>query len=320
MNSTLDKEHLLWRRRLHYLMGTFFQVDIFDPDPEKTKEVAELVFHEVARIERLLSRFREESAVYQLNRYAFIEPQPIAEELFHLIETSLEYSHQTKGAFDIAAAALTELWEDAVKKEKLPTLMEIKSFLPKIGYRNVVLNSKDKTLFFKSPLVKIDFGAIGKGYALDRAVEIVKREGILKAKLNFGGQLYFLNKLEEEAEEIGIRNPQDPDEILLTFSLINQTIATSANYERYFEIEGRRYGHLIDPRWGYPVENEVLSVSVVTSNAMAADAFSTAIFVLGPEEGMKWIEKSESVKAIMVINSDGKLQVKVSSNTKEIVL
>ena len=299
------------------MMGTFLRIEAFHSDEARSKEVVELAFNEVKRIEQLLSRFKEESQIYQLNRFASIEPQLIDGELFHLIEECLEFSKRSSGAFDISVAPLMELWTSAQQRQLLPSDREIQSLLPKIGYRNVILNQETRTIQFASPLVKIDLGAIGKGYAIDRAVEVLKQEGIKKACLDFGGHLHSINLEEIEGEDIGIRNPMDPEEVIYSLTLNNQSISTSANYERNFDIQGEIHGHLMDPRTGYPVENRVLSASVIAPSAMVADGLSTAIFVLGLEQGMRLIQSREDAEAIIITHQNGKPKLSVSQKQKE---
>ncbi len=303
-------------RRMHYVMGTFLSIEVFDSDEDKASEVIEIAFNEARRIERLLSRFREDSLIFKVNNLAYIQPQVIDEELFRILKDCLEFSKKTGGAFDITVAPLMELWSEAEKLNALPDREAIDYLLSKIGYQNIVLDERAKTVFLKNPL-KLDLGAVGKGYALDRVVEILREKEIEKARLDFGGHLYYFDQNNVE-EYVGIRNPLQPEEIIFSLPLRNKSISTSANYERNFRIQNRIYGHLINPLTGYPVDNEILSISVISSCAMSVDILSTAVFILGQNEGIKLIENINDVGAIIITNNRGKLKIYTSQVQKEV--
>lgn len=306
IKNNLGRDYL---RRMHYLMGTFLSIEVFHPDEDKAKETIEAAFHEARRIEGLLSRFREDSQIYKINNLAHIQPQVINEEIFDLIEDCFLFSKESNGAFDITVGSLIDLWSEAEKNDFLPTQEEINSLLLNIGYQNIILEKEIKTVFFKTPLLKTDFGAVGKGYALDRMVEVLKGNGIKKARLDFGGHLYYFNQLDMKEDYVGIRGPLYPEEIILNLPLKNQSLSTSANYERNFKIQGKTYGHLVNPLDGYPKGDEILSVSIISPSAKISDILSTAVFILGLNEGMQVIESMNEPKAIIITNDHGKPKI-----------
>lgn len=308
-------------RQMHYLMGTFLDIEVFDTDENKAKEILGLTFNEVKRIERMLSRFREDSQVYRLNKSAHIQPQVIHEELFQLIELCLKFSKLSCGAFDITIALLSDLWAQAEKVGSLPTKEEIFSLVNNAGHKNIVLNRETRTISFNSPFLKLDFGAVGKGYALDKAVSILRDNKIGKANLDFGGHLYYYNQSDSEKEDcVGIRNPLWPEEVILSLPLENQSISTSAYYERNFRIQGKTYGHLVHPKTGYPVETVMLSVSIVSSSAQIADILSTAVFILGLNEGMQLIDCMEDSEAIIITKNGSRPELHISSGLRDVFL
>lgn len=302
--------------RIHYLMGALLSIEVSHPEEACAREALAAAFSEVRRLESVLSRFKDGSPVYRLNHSAHLSAQPLDDELFSLIAACLESSAKTLGAFDISVSGLMELWSQAEKNDALPEDGEVRSFLSGTGYQNIVLDKEAKTVFFKNPLLKIDFGAIGKGYALDRAVAILKQRGIEKARLDFGGHLYYFNRSDTPAPHIGLKNPLLPDEVILTLPFENKTISTSANFERNFKIRNKIYGHLINPFTGYPAQGPLLSVSVISSSALEADVFSTAAFILGPEEGMRLIRNSAGNEAVFITDSYGKPKIHVSFDLK----
>ncbi len=319
MNCIKNNKQTQVISRMHYLMDTFFRIEVFAKE-DKGEEIVELAFNEAKRIERLLSRFREDSQVHRLNIFAYyLGPQKVDIELIGLIRDCLEFSKKTRGAFDITVVPLMELWDNCERKESLPTEQEIKSLLNSTGYKNIVLDDNAETVAFKTPLTRIDFGSVGKGYALDRVIEILKDNGIEKARLDFGGHLYCFDQLDLEEEYIGIKNPICPEEIIFSLPVINKSISTSANYERNFNIGGKSYSHIINPASGYPSDNGILSVSVICVSATLSDMLSTAVFVMGLEEGMRLIEDTNGQETIIITTNNGKTELHSSQKLKEVV-
>lgn len=309
MNFIKNNRERHFLKRMHFMMGTFLSIEISHPDEGEAREAIGGAFKEINRLEGLLSRFKEESRVYKINNLAHLEPQAIDDELFSLIAQCLDFSRKSDGAFDITVAPLLELWAEAERNNSLPGKEKISPLLPSVGYQNILLEEKAKTIFFKKAGVKIDFGAVGKGYALDRVVAFLKARQIEKARINFGGHLYFLGQSKLDNEFVGIRNPMQPEEVITSIALNNESISTSAVYERNFTIQGRTYGHLINPVDGRPIDNGILSVSVVSGCAMHSDIFSTAIFVLGLEKGMRLAKDFNDSEAIIITDNYGKAKI-----------
>jgi len=312
MSFTKNKRIAHSLKRIHYLMGTFLSIEAFHLQDEGLSAIVETAFKEVSRIEQLLSRFQEDSQLFRINNSAWKEPQVIEFELFSLIAECVEFSKKTNGAFDITVAPLMELWHQAEREGQLPAELQVSELLLNIGSQNIALDKEAKTIFFKNPLLKIDLGAVGKGYALDRAVQILKEKGIEKARLDFGGHLYYLVPDDFLGDYIGIRDPLKSEEIITNLRLKNKSISSSANYERNFKIQNRAYGHLVNPLKGLPIENDIESVSIISDSAMQADILSTAVFILGMEKGRQLIKDMGYGEVIIIIKEAGKSKVYAS--------
>lgn len=271
--------HLYQNNRL--LMGTFWEV--VSPD----KEAGRIVFTEVSRIEQLLSKYQEDSEVFRLNRIGKLKVSP---DTFYIIKKSKEFWQASDGVFDITVAPLVDLWGFTNQEYKVPSEDLIKAALKLVGCDKIILHEKDNVVEFKFPGMKIDLGAIAKGFALDCAVKKLKENNINSCLINAGGQVYALGEKSGHPWKIAIQNPREP-KITGTLVLKNKSASTSGDYEQFFLKNGRRYCHIIDPKTGYPVASGISSVSVVTDSALEADALSTAIFVLGKEKGEELLKK-----------------------------
>lgn len=302
--------------RMYYLMGTFFEIEADGESIDHAIEAIEEAFKEIKRIECVLSRFLENSLTFEINRTAGSSPVKVTEEVFGLIERAVRTSQVTSGAFDITVAPLMELWSLAQEREALPSKSEISQTLLKVGYKNIILNPRDKTVSFERPGFKIDFGSMGKGHAVDQAVDVLRSYNIKRALINSGGSLFCLD---EEEGRFGIKNPIENDEIVVTIPLKDNAVSTSANYERFFRIKGKNYGHLIDPRTGYPVHNNVLSVTTIAPSAAIADILSTAIFSLGLKNGMALIDKVHDAAGFIITKGLSGIKCHSSAGFKEVL-
>ncbi|MBI4707784.1 MAG: FAD:protein FMN transferase [Candidatus Omnitrophica bacterium] len=267
------------------MMGTF--VEVISPD----KEAAAIVFNEVKRIEKLLSKYDPESEISQLNKFGKLKVSP---ETFFVLSKSCLFWKQTNGAFDVTVGPLLDVWGFTDKNYKLPDKSKIKEALRSVGSDKIVLNEVDSVVEFNSPGVKVDLGAIAKGFAVDCAVEKLKEAGIKSCLVNAGGQIYCLGKRFGKPWRVVIQNPRGPGS-KGSFDLIDQAVATSGDYESYFEVSGKRYMHIFDPRTGYPADNEVMCVTVIAPDGLTADALATAMMVMGKEKSDSLIKQYPGV-------------------------
>lgn len=284
-------------RRVHFLMGCFVEIEAFGENRNQLACALEAAFAEMRRLEGLLSKFLPESEVSLINQVASLSPIQVPAEVFDLLEECCNFSEACRGAFDITVAPFIDLWHSAARRNEIPSAKDRRTFSPKVGYRQIVLDPEGRTVLFKQPGMKIDLGAVGKGYAVDRATGILRGHGIENAMISTGSSIFCLGARESW---FGVSNPSRPQEILTAVPLKNNALSTSANQERFLSIRGRRFGHLIDPRTGYPGSNGLLSVTVVAGSAKRCEMLSTAAFVLGKEEGSRFIRSLPDVRAVFI--------------------
>lgn len=256
------------------MMGTFVEVT------SSQQEASQIVFAEIARIENLLSKYKEESEISQLNKLGVINASP---ETFFVIKKAKEFWQASEGAFDISVGALTELWKIAIKDGILPAQEKIAQALKLTGSDKIILQEEKNMVKFGVSGMKLDLGAIAKGYAVDSAVEKLKKAGINNCLINAGGDIYCLGEKFNEPWNIAVQDPRKKG-FLAFLELKDKAIATSGDYEQYFVKGSRRYAHIIDPKTGYPAGSGVASVTVISKDCLTADALATAIFVLGKEK------------------------------------
>lgn len=271
LKNTLKAKRLFRDNRL--LMGTFWQVT------SPSKQASSIVFLEANRIEQLLSKYIAGSEISQLNRLGKLK---VSVETFYIIKKSLEFYRLSHGAFDITVAPLVDLWGFTNQQFQVPSDDKIRACLELVGSNKIILHEKDNVVEFKIPGMKIDLGAIAKGFALDCAIKKLKENKIDSCLINAGGQVYALGDKFDQSWKIAIQRTNKA-EITEALVLKNKSASTSGNYEQFFFKNGQRYCHLLDPRSGYPAQTQITSVTVIADQGLTADALSTSLFVLGKE-------------------------------------
>ena len=263
-------------------MGTAFSIIAYDEQGEKLESAVDQAFAEAARLDLLLSNYRKDSEWSRVNREAARRPVRVSSELFKLLEACSRYSRDSGGAFDITVGPLLKLWGFYKGSGRLPHRSEIRNVLRRIGYQHVVLDREHQTVRFDAEGIEIDPGGIGKGYAVDRMVAILRKAGVHSALVSAGGSsVYVLGAPPgKKGWTVKIRNPKLPGETVEELVLNNQSMSTSGNYEKFFYAGGKLYSHIFDPRTGYPAEG-VLSVSVVAPLTMDSEAWTKPFFVRG---------------------------------------
>jgi thiamine biosynthesis lipoprotein ApbE len=292
-------------------MGTTFSVTIDAPkastnaSANAAAKAAESAFEEIRRIDRLLSTYKENSEISDVNRRAHKEPVAVGDDFRVVAAASRRFHELSRGRFDPSVYPLMRLWGFTRKQGRVPTEAELAETLPLVDFGKVALDEEARSIGFGREGMALDFGGIAKGYSVDRAVGVLKKLGVENAIIDAGGNFYALGKPEgRESWQAGIRHPLRGDEIIARLSVKDMGMATSGNYERFFEIDGKKYCHIMDPRIGRPVEL-MLSVTVIAQTAMEADALSTAVFVLGGKEGMQLVESLPEVEAIIMVPDSG---------------
>ncbi len=324
-SGTGQKQELKLFKKAGLSMGTLFEMTAYASDKYKVEKAFNEVFKELNRLDYLMSNYKDDSALSKINKNAASGPTDCDKELAYVIEQSLQYSNVTDGAFDITIGPLMKKWGFFKKQGQVPDKGEIESTLQSVSYKNITIEesvkkslSKDpgtiKTVYFKNAGTEIDLGGIGKGYAVDKAVKVLKGNGIDSALINFAGNIYtYGTPPGKDSWVIGLQHPRKSEGLLGTFEIKNRAVSTSGDYEKFFTIDGKRYSHIIDPRTGNPVKG-IVSVTIVTDSATRADALSTGGFVLGLEKGMALIEKLSDVEGIIIYeDADSKLFTKTSS-------
>ncbi|HID94458.1 MAG TPA: FAD:protein FMN transferase [Candidatus Latescibacteria bacterium] len=294
-------------------MGTFVEITIMYPDKKVGGELVQQAFNMVGRIDSLMNVYSEKSEVSILNRQGRINA---SRETAEVILRSIEFSRLSAGAFDVTIRPLANLWRMAKQNKKLPEKADLERARRLVNYHDIVINQAEISLKRKG--MQVDLGGIAKGYAIDKAIDVLRKGGIKRALVNGGGDIYALGKGPRRGKwRIGIQHPRRDDSFLAILSLRDRAVATSGDYQRYFTLEGKRYSHIINPKTGRPVQDIPMSVTVIAPDCTTADALATAVFVLGPERGLKLIEDMQDVEGL-VVSADGKAYV--SSGMKDILV
>jgi FAD:protein FMN transferase len=283
-----------------FVMGTKAWVTVAGLSDADAERAARAAFREMYRIESVMSTWRPSSEISRLNGGAGGAPVTISRELYSLIDSSFFYSRATAGAFDVTVRPLVRLWGFQGGEPKLPSDEEIASALSLVGYAAIVLDSAASTAALPAGM-QIDLAGIAKGYAVDRCVAVLAGLGVRSALVNIGGNIFAMGAPPgKKGWTIGVRDPNGGLDMVGTLVIRDEAVATSGNYENFVEIDGARYGHIIDPRTGRPV-SRVLSVTVVAPTGLASDALSTGLFVLGPDEARAAVGRLAGVAALFAL-------------------
>lgn len=263
-------------------MGGAFTVTVYGYDRNRMLAATEAAFEELRRLDGLLSNYRPESDLSQVNRLAAERPVRVTPEFFEFLESCLEYSRQSEGAFDISVGPLMKVWGFYKGSGHLPRQEEVGRALKQVGYRNILLDPGNRTVRFAQPGVELDPGGIGKGYAVDRMVEVLKENGIGSALVSAAGSSIYALGVPNNGKgwEVKIRDPKDPRKTLEELYLKDQSLSTSGSYEKFFVADGKVYSQIMDPRTGYPATG-TLAVSVVAPRTLDSEAWTKPFFING---------------------------------------
>ena len=288
-----------WYKQQRDIMGTRISIELWHTDKLLASKCSQQIFAELNRLDELMSPYRSNSEISFINNNASIGPIKISAEMSYVIDRSLHFSEISGGAFDITFASVGYQYDYRNKIQ--PSDQFIKLSLPSIDYRHIKL--ENEKIHFNNSGVRIDLGGIAKGYAVDRAIQIVQNCGINEAMISAGGDSRILGRKRGKPWIIGIQHPRKENELALVLPLSDTAISTSGDYQRFFIKDGHRIHHIINPATGRSV-NSTWSATVTGPNAMTTDALSTTIFVLGTEKGLELIESLENIDAV-IIDSDG---------------
>jgi len=295
--------HADWISREEAIMGTRCSVELWSEDRAKGEAAITSVFDDMKRIDRLMSTWKEDTEISLVNREAGKHPVKISAELFRLLQESVKYSELTRGAFDITYASVGYLYD--FKRHVHPDQAAIAAALPGINFRHMILDEKKLTVFFSRPGMRIDLGGIAKGYSVDRGIEILQKQGFTRAMVNAGGDTRIVGDRFGKPWWVGVRDPDHESKTFLKLPLTDTAFSTSGDYERYFDEDGKRFHHIIDPKTGDSAR-KCRSVTVISGNATRTDALTKSVFIMGPEEGIRFINTLPDVDAVAVA-PDGKV-------------
>jgi thiamine biosynthesis lipoprotein len=303
-------------KRACKLMGNRFELSAVSDNEKWANEKIDAGIAEIQRIERLLTTFSDDSETNEVNKNAGIIPVKVSRETFNLIERSIRISEVTQGAFDITYGSIDKrLWNFDEKMTSLPDKITAKKMVRLINFRNIILDKEESTIFLKEKGMRIGFGGIGKGYAAERAKQVMKDEGVESGVVNASGDLSAWG-LQPNGKEwtVGIANPNSSQEVFSYMAITDMAVATSGNYEKYVMIDGKKYSHTIDPRTGLPV-NGIKSVTIITTNAEIADAMATPVMIMGINTGLDMINQMKNIEAV-IIDDDDKMYTSKNINIK----
>ncbi len=285
-----------------YVLGTFVTIAVYS-NSQVPEELFEKCFEALQNIENNMTINKQlNSEVEKINQKAGIEEVKVSDETFYVICQGIKYTNITDNKFDISIGPVVKLWNIGFEDERVPRDEEIKKALELVGADEIILDEKDKTVKLARKGMILDLGAIAKGYAADKVLSIIKNEDYENSVINIGGNILCNGKKEDNSKfKIGLRNPsKDSNSYLGVIECFNTSIVTSGIYERNFTENGNLYHHIIDTKTGYPVDNKLASVTIITPQSIYADALSTGVFAMGYEDGLEFVEKLDGVEAIFI--------------------
>lgn len=286
----------------YFSLGTINKVTILNQSKSKSNQLLIECGNILNDIDEKMSTHIDNSEVCQINKNAGIEAVKVSDDTFYVINEAIKYSKLSNGGFDITIGPLVDLWGIGTDNAKVPSLDEIKSKLTLINYKNIILDEGNKTVKLSQKNMDIDLGGIAKGFAADKIANYLKEEGVNNAIINLGGNIYTIGYKEKNTPfKVGIQDPTQPrGNSIATIEASNISVVTSGIYERYLEKDNKLYHHMLSPFTGFPFENNLTSVTIISDKSINCDALSTSAFGLGLEKGMKLIESVDNVDAVFI--------------------
>jgi thiamine biosynthesis lipoprotein len=305
-------------------MGTLANVTVVAEDEDTAQKSIAEAFETFEEVERLMSYHNPDSQINIINRDAHNSPVKADESIFLVLQNAVEFSRLTGGAFDITVAPLIDLWNAAADANELPAKEEIEAARAKVGSDKLILDTDQKTVQFAVEGMKIDLGGIAKGYAIDQAIEAIRKSGALGGMVDIGGDIRVFGKPPRNRKlwSIGLQDPRDKSEIIPgSFRSIIQVedaaVTTSGDYRRYVSIQGQKFSHIINSATGQSAQ-DLSSVTIISASALKADALATAVTVLGAEKGMELIESLPDTEALLILPAPDYKIIKSSGADKYI--
>jgi thiamine biosynthesis lipoprotein len=287
-------------------MGTMVEVTVMEGDGARFDDAVKAAYQEIKRLEALFSSYKPFSDVSKISMNAGRGAVVVSEEVAAVTAAALRVAELTGGAFDPTVGALAEIWGFSGEVKEVPKAEEVARLLPLVDYKNVTVDLKASTIELERAGMAFNLGGIAKGYIIGSAVEVLKANGVERAIIKAGGDMFAFNATGSSAPfVIGIQDPRNPDALIGEAHFNNGAVATSGDYERFFIKDSKRYHHILDPSTGYPAMG-TRGVTIVAADPTRADALSTSVFVMGPERGMALIERLDGVEGL-IVDSDGEI-------------
>lgn len=296
--AQINSDEIQIVKRSQILLGTIVEIQVKSNDEQKAEDAITKAFAEVKRIDDLFTTYNQSSSVWKINN-SLDSVIYVDSEIYDLIVLCDSVTKISENCFDVSLDNLIKIWGFDSGNPHLPKKDSIELALTKCCWKNIKIGEQNKII--KKNNVTLNFGAIAKGYAVDRAIDVISNAGFTNALVNAGGEI----KVVGSEWIVGIQHPRKTNEILKKIKLENSSIATSGDYEQYFELDGIRYHHILNPKSGYPAKG-LQSVTIINKSNAYADALATAVFVMGKEKGIKLIEQLENTEA-MLVDNDGKI-------------
>ena len=298
------------RHRKVILMGSRFDITIVDKDSLSSENKIDIAINEIRRIENLISEWQENTIISEVNRNAGIRPVKVDKEVFDLTKNALKFSQLSNGAFDISIASMDKIWKFDGSIWEMPAENIIKNAIRNVNYENIILDSVNSTIYLKNKGIKIGFGATGKAYSADKTKKLMQSLGVKAGIINASGDIAtWGTQPNGKTWTIGITDPFTSGNILKIIKLKNKSIVTSGDYQKFIEIDGRRYSHIINPKTGYP-SSGITSVTIIGDNAEIANGISTSIMVLGKKKGLEFAKKFPNYQYFIIEDNGNIIQSK----------
>jgi thiamine biosynthesis lipoprotein len=310
---------------MHEVMGTFARVFAVATDSNTAKRSIGSAFAEIEEVDRLMSKYKSDSKISELNREGFKQAVKVSRPTYEVLEKSVEFSKLTGGAFDVTVGPLMDLWHSAEEANTMPTDAELQEARAKVGYGKLILDANEESIRFTAEGMEVDLGGIAKGYAIDKAVDAMERSGAAGGMVDIGGEIrcFGLPPGGKDKWRIGLQDPDkakdgfDAGTPLLVLNLMDAAVATSGHYRRFVTIGGKRYSHIVNPESGYSSES-LASVTIICPSATDADALTTAVSVMGAEKGLALVKKTPGAEAILITSEPKREIIKTSGAEKYI--
>ncbi|RJP61220.1 MAG: FAD:protein FMN transferase [Candidatus Auribacter fodinae] len=301
-------EHGQYLKETRFIMGTYVTITGYHYNHGHLQESITAAFREMQEIDRLMSTYKVNSELTILNNSPKPGTYPVSELLYEVLNISDIVYRETDGAFDVTIKPLMDLWKQAGENNSFPDQRDLNAALNTVGWTHIALNGRETSVSFGKADMQIVLGGVAKGYAVDLASQSLKKAGIQHFMVDAGGDIYCSgHPPRREAWIIGVRDPINTSDILNKLRITNQSVVTSGNYERFYTIDGKHYSQIFYPETGMPVET-ILSSTVIADTAARADAWATALMVLGPEKGLELINQHPDLEAFIIATSfDGKV-------------